>query len=195
MKVEIKSRHTHAVLFAYEADTNTLKASLEAAISTKANLRGANLRGANLSGATLDGANLYGANLSGANLRGADLRGAYLASADLRDADLSGADLDGADLDGAILDGAKLGGATLANVNLDGEILKKPPKFIPNLRWQVLITDRFMRIGCQRHDHKSWGLFTDDEISSMAPGFLDFWNEYRTPLLALCAQHSEEAPE
>jgi hypothetical protein len=105
-------------------------------------------------------------------------------------ADLSGANLDGANLLDANSYGAKLDGATL-----DGETLSKHPVFIHNLRWGILITDRFMRIGCQRHDHKSWGLATDDEICSMAPEALDFWNKYKTPLLALCAQHSEEAPK
>ncbi len=84
MLYEIKHRYTGAVMFALECES--LKLCMEAAVSAKANLRGADLRGANLYGANLRGADLRGADLYGANLRGADLRGANLRGADLIDA-------------------------------------------------------------------------------------------------------------
>ena len=140
MKVEIKHRHTDAVLYAAEVPDDTpsglaMRAALERATRAGANLAGANLRGANLDGANLDGAYLRSANLDGANLRGANLRGAYLRGANLRGANLRGAYLRGAylrgaylrgaylagaNLDGAYLDGANLDGANLAGANLDG---------------------------------------------------------------------------
>jgi uncharacterized protein YjbI with pentapeptide repeats len=85
-----------------------IKAELENAVASAANLsdadlRDANLRGANLRGANLSGADLRGANLSGAYLRDADLRGANLSGAYLRDADLRGANLRDAYLRGADL--------------------------------------------------------------------------------------------
>ena len=83
MKTEIKHRFSGEVLFAHEAESNTLVVTLQAANLDGANLDGANLRGANLAGANLDGANLDGANLDGADLRGANLRGADLRGADL----------------------------------------------------------------------------------------------------------------
>ena len=90
LKIQITARFTGLVLFEHEAENNTMKLTLEAAISAGANLAGANLAGANLAGAYLDGANLaranlYGANLARANLDGANLAGAYLDGANLAD--------------------------------------------------------------------------------------------------------------
>ena len=102
MKIEIKSIYG-SVLFSYESENNTIKKTVEEAIKSGADLRGANLRGADLRGA-----NLRGADLSGANLSRADLSGANLSEADLRGADLSEADLSGANLSGADLRGADL---------------------------------------------------------------------------------------
>jgi len=101
-KIEIKSV-SGSVLFTYECENNTICKTVEKAISSYENLRGANLRSANLRGADLSGANLSGADLSGADLSGAELSGADLRSANLRGADLSGADLSGAELSGADL--------------------------------------------------------------------------------------------
>ena len=78
MKIEIKSRFTGEVLFTHEAEKNSVKITLIAAISAGPDLLGADLRGANLYCADLRGANLYCANLYGANLYGADLYGADL---------------------------------------------------------------------------------------------------------------------
>jgi len=85
----------------------------------KAYLNGANLSGAELFQANLSGTNLLGANLSGANLRSADL-----SSAELWEVNLSGANLDGANLSGANLDGANLSGADLRSANLSGARLQ-----------------------------------------------------------------------
>jgi len=63
MKIQITARFTGAVLFEHEAENNTMKLTLEAAISAGANLVRANLAGANLVGANLVRANLDGANL------------------------------------------------------------------------------------------------------------------------------------
>ena len=89
---------------------------------------------------------------------------------------------------GAKLDEANLARANLAGANLDGEIITKETISITNMRWPVLITGRFMRIGCQRHDHESWIKFTDDEIVSMDGGALEFWIKWKIALLALCNQ-------
>ena len=73
MKIQITARFTGSVLFEHEAENNTMKLTLEAAISAGAYLAGANLAGANLDGANLAGANLDGAYLARANLAGANL--------------------------------------------------------------------------------------------------------------------------
>ena len=63
MKIEIKCRFSGSVLFSHEAEDNSMKLTLEAAVSARANLDGANLVRANLYGANLDGANLDGAKI------------------------------------------------------------------------------------------------------------------------------------
>ncbi len=83
MKIEIKSRFTGEVLFAHEAEENSIKITLKAALQAGSNLYGADLRGANLYGADLRGADLRGADLRCADLRCADLRGANLYDANL----------------------------------------------------------------------------------------------------------------
>ena len=120
LKIQITARFTGLVLFEHEAENNTMKLTLEAAISARANLACANLAcaylaRANLAGAYLAGAYLDGANLARANLDGANLDGANLARANLAGANLARAYLAGANLDGANLAGANLAGANLAD--------------------------------------------------------------------------------
>ena len=175
MKVEIKSL-IGAVLFTAELPDDTPRGlatrhALEKAVSSDANLRDADLRGANLGCADLGGANLGGADLGGADLRGADLGGAYL---------------DGADLGGADLRGANLGGA-----DLDGEKLTRAPISILNLRWDVLITEGYMRIGCRRYTHQEWNDFDEAAIRAMDSHAFDFWKQWRGPLLMMCQKHAE----
>jgi uncharacterized protein YjbI with pentapeptide repeats len=101
-------------------DVSDVRAALEAAVRSGANLSGAYLTGAYLSGADLTRANLTRANLSGADLSGAYLTRAYLSGADLTRADLSGAYLSGADLTGAYLSRAYLSRAYLSRAYLSG---------------------------------------------------------------------------
>jgi len=120
--VEIRSYwNAEHILFSAQVDAlipliGRVRAALQIAVGSGANLRDADLRGADLCGANLRDADLRGADLCGANLRdadlrGADLRGADLCGANLRDADLRDADLRGANLRDADLRGAK--GATI----------------------------------------------------------------------------------
>ena len=80
-KIELKSWLSGSVLFEYESENATMRAAVEAAIYSNANLSGADLRDADLSGADLSGADLRDADLSGADLSGADLSGADLSGA------------------------------------------------------------------------------------------------------------------
>ena len=155
MKLSIMSRFSASVIFEFEADENSIKITLEAAVKARANLYGANL---------------YGASLDGANLRGADLRGANLDGANLRGASLDGADLRGADL--------------------DGEKLTKTPLQLNNLKWFVLISDKYLRIGCQRFTIEEWRNFSDEEIVKMDFAALKFWRKWKVPIMALCDAHA-----
>ena len=123
-KIQIKT-YWGSVLFEYISKDNTLKQTLEQAVSEGANLRGADLRDADLTDADLTDANLTDANLTDANLRGADLRGANLRGANLTDANLTDAYLTDAYLRGANLRDADLTGADLRDANLTDADLKK----------------------------------------------------------------------
>ena len=85
MKIQITARFTGLVLFEHEAENNTMKLTLEAAISAGAYLARANLDGANLAGAYLARANLACANFACANLARVNLVGANLDGANLSD--------------------------------------------------------------------------------------------------------------
>ena len=178
-KASIKHRFTGAVLFECDLPDEhsgmAIRHALEQATKSKANL---------------SGANLYGANLSGANLSWADLSGANLSVANLSWADLSGGNLSGANLYGANLYGANLYGANLYGAKVDGEEITKAPISICGLTWFVLITDGFMRIGCQRHSHSDWASFSEAQIADMAGNAVEFWSQWKAPLLAACAAHS-----
>jgi len=177
MIIEIKNRFTGSVLFSHDAEENSLKITLEMALKS-----GADLYCADLSGADLSGADLYCADLSGADLYCADLSGANLYCADLSGADLSGANLYCADLSGANLSGA----------NLSGEKIKTNPIFISGLIWEVIISDNYLKIGCQRHTHDEWFNFTDSEIKNMESRATKFCKEWKVPLLTMCANHAEK---
>lgn len=109
------------------------------------------------------------------NLRDADLRVANLRCADLHDVNLQCADLRGADLQGT---------------NLRGEKLTKNPVYInAGLRWEVWITDKRIKIGCQLHSTKAWEKFTDKQISKMSDNALDFWKVWKKPILEMAKAH------
>jgi len=98
----------------------------------------------------------------------------------------------GADLCGANLCGANLRVADLGGANLDGEkILQNPIKMIGHQYW-ILITDSFMRIGCQRHTHQQWAEFDSKQIDDMDSHATEFWNQWEAPLLAMCKAHSDK---
>ncbi len=105
-------------------------------------------------------------------------------------ADLSSADLSSANLSGANLSSAKLSSAKLYGAKIDGEEIKKPPVQIGGLAWDVLITEGFMRIGCQRHTHEAWAEFGPDEIHDMAGNATEFWEQWKAILLSICKEHS-----
>ena len=86
---------------------------------------------------------------------------------------------------------AYLSGANLVGADLSGEKLTKAPLSLLNLRWHVLITGQYMRIGCKRHTHEEWAAMDDAAINQMDTGALKFWRKWKTPLLALCDGHKD----
>jgi len=183
IKIEIKSWITGNVIFSLEKEENSIKITLEAAVKSGANLGGANLVDANLGGANLLGANLGDANLGGANLKDANLRGASLWDANLRGANLRGANLGGANLGGANLKGASLWGARGNNVEI---------KSLHASKYDVSWSDTIVQIGCKRYEKERWLSFTDDEISAMENGALEWWNKWKDKLIVLGVFYSGE---
>ena len=148
-----------------------------------ADLRYADLRGADLLGADLLGANLLGANLRHAYLRHADLLGANLSGANLLDADFSGADLRYANLSDANLRGADLRYADLRGADLI--VLQMD-------LWTAYITTNRIMIGCQSYTLSEWENFTEEEISSMHPEALKYWNKNKELIIALCKRFNNK---
>jgi len=167
------------------------RADLRGANLGRADLRGADLYGANLYGANLRVANLDGANLRGANLRCADLRGANLDGANLRCADLRCADLFGAILRGADLSRADLSRADLSRANLSGakRTLSNGTEIefgeiITTLqnKYFIVAATSHIEIGCERYLAKDWWKFSDEKISQMDTGALEWWKIWK-PIL------------
>ena len=150
--------------------TNEVLLTIEGGSLQYADLQYTDLRWADLQGADLREANLQRADLLGASLQGADLRGANLKYADLRGASLQGADLRGANLRGANILGADL---TTDVIRIDG------------MRWDVMIFQDWMTIGCQHHHIDDWDKFTDDEIAEMDDDALEFWQANKQKLITI----------
>ena len=122
-KIQIKDIDDN-VLFEYECEGNTLKRTVEVAVSQNADLDNANLYNANLYNANLYNANLENANLENANLYNANLDNADLYNADLYNANLENANLENANLYNANLENANLENADLYNANLENANLE-----------------------------------------------------------------------
>ena len=179
--IQIKNRYTGAVLYEHEptdeqqASGLAMRAALEAAVKCNADLRGADLRGAYLRGAYLSGA---------------DLSDAYLSCADLSGADLSGANLSGANLRGANLRGAYLSCASFG----EGVTAEQGVLQLTGLRWDVIIFDAHMRIGCQMHPLSDWASFDDRRIAEMdGVHALRFWRQHKSALLTLAQRGNAPA--
>ena len=151
-----------------------------------ADLRNANLRGANLVGATLRDAALLGANLRGANLEDADLVGADLVGVTLRGANLRGANLEDANLEDANLAGANLEGANLEDADFKYCIgNNNEVKSLQIGTYLVSYHNNILNIGCQSHTLEKWESFTNEEISTMEGGALEWWELNKDIILTL----------
>lgn len=85
--------------------------------------------------------------------------------------------------------------ADLYGADLDGEKITKNPISVTGISYWCLISDGYMRIGCKRFTHDEWANFTDETISDMDSGALDFWRQWKAPLLAMCAAHRQPPKE
>ena len=85
--------------------------------------------------------------------------------ADLRDADLSGANLSGANLRGAIGNNKEVKSLQLGKYDI------------------TILVDVRIHIGCQNHTILGWENFTDEEISEMDSGALEWWKQWKEVIL------------
>ena len=111
----------------------------------------------------------------------------------LSGADLHGADLSGANLHGADLGGANLGGTYLSCAYLGGEKLAICPISMSGTTWDILISESYLVIGCQRHTHGEWKTFTMKEIAEMESRASKFWTANKSWLLSACEAHRKES--
>ena len=150
MKFEIRHRYSGAVLFSLE--TESLKLCVEAAVKSRADLRGSDLSGSDLRGSDLRWSNLRGSNLRGSDLSGSDLRGSNLRGSDLRGSDLSGSDLRGSNLRGSDLSGSNLRGSNGKKITTisDRPLLTLGPLGSRCDYLQAWLTDAgvYVRAGC-----------------------------------------------
>lgn len=89
---------------------------------------------------------------------------------------------------GADLGGAYLGGAYLRGAKWRGDItIQRATLFLYGLKWDVVILDEHMQIGCELHRLDEWAAFDDERIVQMDRGALKFWRAHKGALLALAA--------
>ena len=110
-------------------------------------------------------------------------------------ADLSGANLSGAYLSGAYLSGANLRGADLSGASFgEGVTAEQGVLQLIGLRWDVIIFDAHMRIGCQMHPLSDWASFDDRRIAEMdGVHALRFWRQHKSALLTLAQRGNAPA--
>ena len=72
-----------------------------------------------------------------------------------------------------------------ALTNIEGEETTKF-SYMLGLRYLVLFTDKYIRIGCQRHARNEWATFTDSKIDAMDKmdtDALSFWRKHKDDIL------------
>jgi len=171
--MQLKRWDTGEVIFDMECSTfrELVEGATKEGISFyHADMRCANMSGADMRCANMSGANMRGANMRYANMSGADMRYANMSGADMRYADMSGANMRGADMSGADMSGANMRYAIGNMIELKTIALEK---------YVVTFNDSHMAIGCQQYTIEEWFEFTDDRISQMDHGALEWWKKWK----------------
>jgi hypothetical protein len=198
--IELRTHYSpgRQTIFSHTCEDNTIKTTVEEALLSGVSLEGVYLNGANFSrwrppeGARFLAANLGGADLSGSVLIGINFNRASLCSANFHGACIRDSYMFGADLGGASFAYAEIKNTTV----LSEHPVTKTPIFLYGLRWEVIIDDTHMKIGCQNHSHSAWAQFDDETIHAMDEySALAFWKSNRDALLALCRDHNPEEKE
>ena len=101
----------------------------------------------------------------------------------------SSADLSYTDLHSADLRSANLSSASLSFTIIYGEKITKKPIQLYGLKYEVMILEKQIKIGCELHDAKDWGKFKDLRISKMSSDAVDWWKIHKPIILGLHEEH------
>ena len=95
----------------------------------------------------------------------------------------------------AYLRGAYLSGANLSDASFgEGVTAEQGVLQLIGLRWDVIIFDAHMRIGCQMHPLSDWASFDDRRIAEMdGVHALRFWRQHKSALLTLAQRGNAPA--
>ena len=85
-----------------------------------------------------------------------------------------------------VYDTARVCGSTLVYGSAQ---VAKTPINVTGLRYDVLICDKLLTIGCQQHEPAKWRRFTPDQIKKMDTDAATFWRRHRDALLVMCKHH------
>ncbi|HEY9300939.1 MAG TPA: pentapeptide repeat-containing protein [Phormidium sp.] len=129
-----------------------------------------NLTGTNLSGACLEEAYLNQANLTNANLEGCDLSDSHLYKVNFTSANLKNVNFDGAEISEAcIWTEADLTGAYYGFLFNEKIMMERPPTINNySFPFEVMLLDKFIKIGCQLHSYKFWLEFSKERAERVA---------------------------
>jgi len=145
-------------------------------------------RNTDFSGSTLDDCDMsYG-----------DYRGSNFSRCSAKRTKFTGSNLRGCNTVKMLIDGESLIGVDTRMVNLkgsiiDGEEVKKQPIVINGLPWFVLITDNYMRLGCERHTHQDWKNMKIKDMEKIGEIAVYIFQKYSSLLFTLCDLHSNTA--
>lgn len=143
---------------------------------TRANFQGKTLSGLlfDESGTILDWANFGWAHLDNVHFKNISLKDVYFEGANLSRVTFEGVDLSGCDL-------------------LDCTGNNRQIKTIQAGKYIVNYTTEIIQIGCENHTIEDWFSFSDEKISEMDNGALDWWKDWK-PILKQILEVSPAEP-
>ena len=170
----VKLTNTHL------CNANLLQANLNQACLVDVDLLGAWLDTAHLIDANLSNAKLIDVYLGDADLSRANLSNAKLMCANLNAANLSSANLSGASLAFTSLQGANLNGVNLSDTDMCATIGNKTHiKSMQLETYNITYTYSRLQINRKNYTHEEWKDFSDDTISTMGCGMLEWWKKWK----------------
>ncbi|MEG1580891.1 MAG: pentapeptide repeat-containing protein [Bacteroidaceae bacterium] len=196
--IEIKNLQGE-VLFSNTQEYNSIKATLEKAVSEKVSLEGADLKGISLINANMRGANLRFADLSNTDLRKADFSYSSLKSAKLSYSDLSNADLSNADLSNADLSNTNIKGTDFSKSNLWGtnfhlaNSLRKAAISFADLS-RAKTDKRYLQISCIGSEKRTTTYCFEDDLI-LCGCFKGTLNEFKKRVLIIHKENSQYLKE